>query len=61
LRLGNAVNAEYYFNNTLEHLKPPFMVFTERIVGGIPHFITGNERRGERGDGREEGNERRKK
>jgi len=41
LRLGDSRDAEYYFNNTLLHLKPPFSVFTERIVGGIPHFITG--------------------
>ena len=47
------MNAEYYFNNTLQHLKPPFMVFTERIVGGIPHFITGT--RGREGGREKEG------
>lgn len=41
LRLGNYDNAQQFWNNGFLHIKPPFNVWTEKVVGGVNHFITG--------------------
>jgi trehalose/maltose hydrolase-like predicted phosphorylase len=29
------------FNKSFAHIKPPFMTWNEKLIGGHPHFITG--------------------
>ena len=37
----NPEEAFMQFNKSFAHIKPPFMTWNEKLVGGHPHFITG--------------------